>query len=46
MTYDELNKNSNRLANMLRENKVERNEFIAVVMERTPKMVETIMVVS
>ncbi len=43
VTYDELNKNSNRLANMLRENNVERNEFIAVIMERTPKMVETIM---
>ena len=43
VTYDALNKNSNRLANMLRENKVERNEFVAVIMERSPQMVETIM---
>lgn len=42
ITYNVLNKNSNRLANMLRENKTERNEFVAVIMERSPKMIETI----
>lgn len=43
LTYDELNRNSNRIANMLRENGVKRNEFVAVIMERTPEMIETIM---
>lgn len=43
LTYDELNKNSNRIANMLREKGIKRNEFVAVIMERSPEMIEAIM---
>ncbi len=43
ITYAELNEKSNQIANMLRENGVERNEFVAVIMERSPEMIAAIM---
>lgn len=43
ITYTELNETSNQIANMLRENGVTRNEFVAVFMERSPEMIATIM---
>ncbi len=43
LTYDCLNRKCNQFAHMLREHSVTRNEFVAIIMERTPAMVEAIM---